>query len=103
MSSNNVEPVINKLEDLPEALKKQLSKSFMTGTGSLDGFVQKLEPILKNGPKNLDEIILGWYKEYDSKILVRGSTSMKLQRAVKEGKIIQPGKALYSLLDKKRD
>lgn len=103
MTSNNVEPVIEKLEDLPDELKKQLSRNFMKGNGSLDGFIEKLEPILKNGPRNLDEIILGWWKEHNEEILVRGTTQIKLQKAVKTGKLTQPSKAVYSLVEPKKD
>lgn len=101
MASGNVAPVIDNLDDLPDALKEQLSKSFLKGSGSLDGWIEKLKPILKNGPRNLDEIILAWYAEYDSEILVRSTTTMKLKKAVLGGLLIQPSKAVYAFPDKK--
>lgn len=102
MSGNNVEPVVDKLEDLPEELKKQLSRAFLKGTTSMDGFIEKLQPILKNGAKNVDEIILGWYKEYNSEILKRASTTTRLNNAVKEGKLSQPSRAVFSLPEKEK-
>lgn len=95
---SNVEPVVENLDDLPDALKKQLSKAFMKGSTTLDTFVVKLEPILASGPKNVDEVILGWWKEYNQEVLIRGNTQQKLGKAVKEGKILAPSKAVYALL-----
>ena len=100
MADSNVEPVVGKLEDLPEALRNQLSKTFLRGSGSVESFVEKLEPILKNGGKNLDEVILAWWQEYNEEILTRQTTRTKLNAGVKQKLLTQPSKSVYGWPEK---
>ena len=84
--------------DMPEELKKELSKAYLKGTGNIDDFYDKLAMLFTEKAKlTIDEIIVGWYQQHDKEILKRTHVANRLGKLVKDGRIIRESHATYAL------
>lgn len=84
------------IDALPDELKQQLSKDFLTGGTGIRPSDEPLMKMLREGPKSLDELIVGYYMS-EKQVLKRPSMVARLSKLAKSRKVVNDGRGRYQI------